>query len=78
MAAPAPIIRGSGTTLVARLKVLATLAEGLRARTGPPTPGLFFGICRCPGRSILWPMTRPGTGPVWGQAPLSTSQACRS
>jgi triacylglycerol lipase len=50
MTAPAPIARGSGITLVAQLKVLAALTEGLRARTGPPA-----------SRSVPWhlPLSRP-------------------
>jgi triacylglycerol lipase len=68
MAAPAPIIKGSGTTLVARLKVLATLTEGLRARTGPPTP-----------RSVSWhlPLSRPvhslADDPAWHRPPVGPS-----
>jgi triacylglycerol lipase len=50
MAVWASITSGSGTTLVARLKVLAALAEGLRARTGPLTPGAANG---------RWPLFRP-------------------
>jgi hypothetical protein len=50
MAVSASITSGSGTALVARLRVLAALTEGLRARTGLLTPGSACG---------RWPLFRP-------------------